>query len=64
MIKREEFTLATKQKGKIYKGRKITNNGNYIILYAGEFVGEVRSKKDAMNFIQNLINHQKLTYTA
>ena len=63
MIKREEFTLATNQKGKVYGDKKITNNSNYIVFYAGKFVGEVKTQKDAIKFIQNLIEHQKLTYT-
>lgn len=63
MIQREHFKVVTKQKGQIYKGRKITNNSNHIVLYKGDFVGEVRSKSDSERLISNLIKYQRMEYT-
>ena len=63
MINKSDFTFITKQKGKSFGIRKITNNSNYIIFHKGNFIGEVRSQKDAISFIDNLVKHQKLEYT-
>lgn len=65
MIKREDFTYATKQKGKIFNGtNKIRNNSNYVVFYKGQYNGELATKKDAERYIDNLVKYQKLTYTA
>ena len=62
-MKINEFTFETKLKGQVYGNRKITNNSNYIVFYKGQFVGEVKTRKDAQRYIENLIRHQKLEYT-
>ena len=64
MIRKEDFTFKTNCKGQIFGTRKITNNSNYIVFYQELFVGEVGSKTDAIKYIDNLVEHQKLTYTA
>ena len=63
-MKRNVFSYKTNCKGEIYNGGyKIRNNSNYCIFYKGNFIGEVGSKKDAERYIDNLIRHNKLTYT-
>ena len=62
-IKINDFTVETKCKGKVYGTYKITNNSNHLVFYKGEFVGEVKTKKDARAFINNLVKYQKLEYT-
>lgn len=59
----KDFTFATRQKGRIFGSRKITNNSNYVVFFKGEFVGEVGTKRDAERFIKNLVKYQKLEYT-
>ena len=63
MIKREDFTYATRQKGKMFGKVKITNNSNYVVFYNACYIGEVRTKTDAEKYIANLIKYQKLKYT-
>lgn len=64
MIRKEDFSLQTKCKGCVYNGSyKITNNSNYIIFYKGSFWGEVRTKRDAIECIDNLVKYQKLEFT-
>lgn len=58
-----DFTMETNCKGKVIGHRKVTNNNNWIVYYNGSFVGELRSRKDAINFINNLVKHNKLEYT-
>ena len=66
---RSDFTYLTHCKGEIFNNTvyklaiPIRNNSNYCIFYKGNFIGEVRTKKDAEAFIGNLIRHNKLTYT-
>ena len=63
-MKHSDFTFKTKCKGKMIGAYKITNNSNYLVFYKGKFVGELRTKKDAIDFIDNLVKYQKLEYTA
>ena len=58
-----DFTILTGQKGNTFNGRKITNNSTQVIFYKGEYVGEVRTKKNATAYIANLVEHQRLEYT-
>lgn len=60
---RQDFTYQTRCKGQIFNNTKITNNSNYCIFYKGDFVGEVKTKKDAEDCIANFIKYNKLTYT-
>ena len=62
-INKDNFKILTQQKGAIYAGRRITNNSNCIVLYNETFVGEVKTKKDARRFIDNLVKYQRLVYT-
>lgn len=63
MIKREDFRYETKCKGKLIGDYKITNNSDYLVWYKDQFVGQLKTKKDAIDFIDNLVEHQKLEYT-
>lgn len=58
-----DFTFETKCKGKAFGDYKITNNSNWIVYYKGKFVGELKTKKNAIDFIDNLVRHNKLEYT-
>ena len=62
-IKKEDFTVKTKCKGNVYGAIKITNNSNHLIFFKGEYIGEVRTNKDAIAFINNLVKYQKLKFT-
>lgn len=64
MINKVDFSFKTKCKDMIFNGSyRIKNNSNYIVFYKDSFIGETRTKKDAINFIDNMVRHQKLEYT-
>lgn len=63
MIKESDFTYQTNLKGYYFGDIKITNKRDYVVFYKGEYCGLLSSKKDAINYIRNLVEHQKLIYT-
>ncbi|MCR5690738.1 MAG: hypothetical protein K6G62_00765 [Eubacterium sp.] len=63
-IEKSNFTYKKNCKGQVFDGRKITNNSSYVVLYNGSLVGEVATLKEARSFIDNLVRHQRLKYTA
>ena len=66
---RTDFTYKTNCKGQVFTNvatgykQKINNKSVYCVFYKGDYIGVVETKKAAERFIENLIRHDKLTYT-